>query len=112
MTLANRRKVSYYLIHPRKDAAIEAILKELRTYFKVDHFPEIKTLKQEMTFVNKHEIVKVIAAGELGQQDFEYLQNEGKIYQIIQLGKNEKYSSLKKVVATVDNESKLLATLN
>ena len=42
-----------------------------------------------MAFVNKHEIVKVIASGELAQQDFEYLQNEGKIYQVIQLGKNE-----------------------
>ena len=65
-----------------------------------------------MAFVNKHEIVKVIASGELAQQDFEYLQNEGKIYQVIQLGKNEKHASFKKIIATVENDSKLLATLN
>lgn len=54
MSLTNRKTVSYYLIHPHKDVAIDETLKGLRAYFKVDHFPEIKTLKQEMAFVNKH----------------------------------------------------------
>lgn len=65
MSLTNRKTVSYYLIHPQKDAAIDETLRGLRAYFKVDYFPEIKTLKQEMAFVNKHEIVKVVVSTDL-----------------------------------------------
>ncbi len=54
MTLTNRKTISYYLIHPSKDSSIVNVINGLRGYLKVDHFPEIKTLKQEMAFVNKH----------------------------------------------------------
>jgi hypothetical protein len=111
MTLSNRRIVSYYLIHPLKDASIEDMLRQLRGYFKVDHFPEIKTLKQEMAFVNKHEIVKVIASHDLSPQDLDYLQNESKINQVILLGKNQQHSALSKVVRAVEPDQ-LLAALN
>ncbi len=36
------------------------MLTQLRNYFKLDYFREIKTLKQEMSFVHKNQIVKVI----------------------------------------------------
>jgi hypothetical protein len=39
MSLTNRKTVSYYLIHPQRDSKIEDLLKGLRTFFKVDHFP-------------------------------------------------------------------------
>lgn len=74
MTLTNRTVVSYYLINPNKDSSIDDLIRSLRQYFKIDYFPEIKTLKQEMSFVNKQEVVKVIASADATTQDIDYLQ--------------------------------------
>lgn len=112
MTLTNRKTVSYYLIHPNRDASIDQLLISLRTYFKVDYFPEIKTLRQEMAFVNKHEIVKVIASAHLTPADVEYLQNESKIYQIIILGHPQNALNSPKIVRTVEHSTDLLSALN
>lgn len=89
MTLNSRKTVSYYFIHPEKEVG-DDLMKHLRTYFKIDHFKSIKTLKQEMSFVNKMEIVKIIASSTLPKEDIDYLIGENKIYQIIIYGQNSK----------------------
>lgn len=60
MSLQNRKIVSYYLISTEHSEQFNNLLNELRQYFKLDHFTTIKTLKQEMSFVGKSEVVKVI----------------------------------------------------
>lgn len=60
MSLQNRKTVSYYFISPEQSSEFTKLLNELRQYFKLEHFPTIKTLKQEMSFVGKLELVKVI----------------------------------------------------
>lgn len=60
MSLQNRKIVSYYFISTEHSEQFTNLLNELRQYFKLDHFPTIKTLKQEMSFVGKSEVVKVI----------------------------------------------------
>jgi hypothetical protein len=62
MSLQNRKIVSYYFIYTEQSEQFHHLLNELRQYFKLDHFPTIKTLKQEMSFVGKSEIVKVIVS--------------------------------------------------
>ena len=86
LSLRNSKPVSYYFIQPHKDAALERVLADLRQYFKVDYFPEIKTLRQEMTFVGVNQVVKVVASGQLWEEDFAFLQEEGKIAQVVQFG--------------------------
>jgi hypothetical protein len=76
MSLKSKKTISYYFIQPHRDADLESTLKHLRQYFKLDYFPEIKTLKQEMSFVHKHQIVKVIFTKDLPLEDLEYLQQE------------------------------------
>jgi len=57
--MTSRKSVSYYFIH-FQSADHKDMLTQLRNYFKLDYFREIKTLKQEMSFVHKNQIVKVI----------------------------------------------------
>jgi hypothetical protein len=64
-----------------------------------------------MSFVNKHEIVKIIASSDLPQTDVEYLQNEVKVYQIILLGPNNYKANLSKIAKIVENYSDLQSTL-
>ena len=64
-----------------------------------------------MSFVNKHEIVKIIASSDLPQTDVEYLQNEAKIYQIILLGPNNYKVNFSKIAKIVENYSDLQSTL-
>lgn len=54
MTVSNRKKVSYYLIHSHKGTYILQWLQQLQQHFKIDHFMDIKTMKQEMSLVGKH----------------------------------------------------------
>ena len=86
LTLRNTKPISYYLIQPHKDPALEQTLALLRQYFKVDYFPEIKTLKQEMSFIGANQVVKVIASCQLWEEDVAYLQQEDKVAQVIQWG--------------------------
>jgi|688.fasta_scaffold37760_2 hypothetical protein len=112
MTLNSRRTVSYYFIHPEKEVG-DDLLKHLRVYFKIDHFKSIKTLKQEMSFVNKLEIVKIIASSSLSKDDIDYLVAENKIYQIIFYGLNSNKQELNgKIVATAENVEDLIKKLN
>lgn len=83
MTLANRKKVSYYLIHSQKGTYILQWLQQLQQHFKIDHFMDIKTMKQEMSLVGKHEVIKAIVTDALPSQDIEYLIAEQKVNQIV-----------------------------
>ena len=65
MSLQNRKSVSYYFITPDNSSDLNNLLNELRQYFKLEHFPTIKTLKQEMSFVGKLELVKVIITNKI-----------------------------------------------
>lgn len=88
-------------------------MKQLSTYFKIDHFKSIKTLKQEMSFVNKLEIVKIIAPSSLPKEDLDYLIAESKIYQIIFYGPNSNSQQLNgKIVATAEEAADLVKKLN
>lgn len=53
MNMQNRKMVSYYCICAQNTSSLAATLTMLRQYFKIEHFPTVKTLKQEMVFVNK-----------------------------------------------------------
>ncbi len=112
MTLNSRKTVSYYFIHPEKEVG-DDLMKHLRTYFKIDHFKSTKTLKQEMSFVNKMEIVKIIASSTLSKEDIDYLVGENKIYQVIIYGQNSnKYELNGKIVASAENVDDLIKKLN
>ena len=65
MSLQNRKSVSYYFITPDNSSDFNNLLNELRQYFKLEHFPTIKTLKQDMSFVGKLELVKVIITNKI-----------------------------------------------
>ena len=73
MALSNRKKVSYYFIHAHKGTYTLQWLQQLRPHFKIDHFLEIKTMRQEMSLVGRNEGVKAIVTDELPRQDLEYL---------------------------------------
>jgi len=79
MSLKNRKIVSYYLISAQTPSA----LKPLREYFKIDTFPSVNTLKQEMSFVGRDEVVKVIITESVTPQDIDYLQGEPKVQQLL-----------------------------
>jgi hypothetical protein len=87
MSLKNRKTVSYYLIAAQNGPTLST----LRQYFKIDTFPSVATLKQEMAFVHRFEIVKVIVT-DIPQQELEYLNQEAKISQIIGYGCHPKSS--------------------
>ena len=70
MLLKNRKIVSYYLISTTSTNALHSLLE----YFKIDTFPSVNTLKQEMSFVGKDEVVKVIVTDSVPPQDIDYLQ--------------------------------------
>ena len=70
MSLNNHKTVSYYIIAPNSIPN----LSQLRQYFKIDTFPSVSTLKQEMSFVNRFEIVKVIITDQVPNEDVNYLQ--------------------------------------
>lgn len=71
-TLKNKKTISYYLIAPNK-TTVAPLLTHLRHYFKIESFLSVQTLKQEMIFVHKLEIVKVILTQPLPPQDLDYL---------------------------------------
>ena len=105
MSLTNRKVVSYYLISSQHGPA----LSPLRQYFKIDTFPSVATLKQEMSFVNRTEIVKVIFSDGLPQSDLEYLQNEPKISQLIGFSTNVQGN---KIAGNANNATELVSLLN
>lgn len=89
MSLKNRKTVSYYIISNQK-ASIAPVLSSIRHYFKVDIFPSVATLKQEMSFVHRFEVVKVIITGDLPTSDIDYLTQEPKITQLINFNSSAK----------------------
>ena len=80
ISLKNRKTVSYYFISSSLQASE---LSKLRKSFKIDIFPSLATLKQEMSFVNRFELVKIVVCENLNQLDLGYLQQEQKVSQVI-----------------------------
>jgi hypothetical protein len=113
MSLKSKKAISYYFIQAHRNPDLDSTLKQLRQYFKLDYFPEVKTLKQEMSFVHKNQIVKVIFTRDLPAEDLEYLQGETKISQLVQFGEGpaslKKYS---KVVGEAKSAQSLIELLN
>lgn len=71
ISLKHSKTVSYYIIDPLHQTDLPT-LQKIRSYFKLDSFPSIKTLKQELSFYNQGQIIKVICC-QPSKEDLEYL---------------------------------------
>lgn len=112
MSLRSSKTVSYYFVHPHTPS-LQPLLGQLRSYFKLDHFPELKTLKQEMSFVHRNQIVKVILPPNYPSDTYDYLQNEPKISQLVLYGSAPALAqNYPKIAATANSDQELLPLLS
>lgn len=95
MSLRGKRQVSYYWIDPRVyNAENQKYYNQFLQNFKMESFTSIEGLKSELEEVQNHELIKVITAASLPDEDYKYLQSEKKISEIFLFCGNEEKAKL------------------
>jgi hypothetical protein len=97
VSFKGKRQVSYYWIDPRVyNAENQKYYNLFLQNFKIDSFTSIEGLKAELEEVQNNELIKVITAASLPDEDYKYLQSEKKVAEIFLFCGNEEKAKLLK----------------
>lgn len=95
VTLRSRRQVSYYWIDPRVyNAENQKYFNQFLQFFKIESFTSIEGLKGELEQIQNQELIKVVTAASLADDDYRYLQDEKKIAEVFLFCGNEEKAKL------------------
>ena len=76
MTLRNKRQVSYYWIDPKiYNAENQKYFNQFLSQFKINSFTSLDALKDELEEIQNNELIKVITAASLPDDDYRFMQN-------------------------------------
>lgn len=83
MSLKNCKQVSYYWIDPKVyNAENQKYYNMYLQNFKIDSFTSLEGLKSELEEIENQELIKVITAASLPDDDYRHLQQEKKVAQV------------------------------
>ena len=95
VSFRNRRQVSYYWIDPKiYNAENQKYFNQFLSHFKIDSFTSLEALKSELDDIQNNELIKVITAASLPDDDYRHMQNEHKIAQLFLFCGNEERAKL------------------
>jgi hypothetical protein len=87
--------VSYYWIDPKiYNAENQKYFNQFLSHFKIDSFTSLEALSCELDEIQNNELIKVITAASLADDDYRHMQNENKIAQLFLFCGNEERAKL------------------
>ena len=95
ISFRNRRQVSYYWIDPKiYNGENQKYFNQFLSHFKIDSFTSLEALISELDEIQNNEVIKVITAASLPDDDYRHMQNESKIAQLFLFCGNEERAKL------------------